>query len=260
VAEESNREGDGVRERFGRVARNYATSHFHADPTRLDEVVVLAEPQVGEWALDVATGTGNTAFALAPLVERVVGLDLTAQMLAEAARLQAERGITNAAWVLGDAAALPFADESFDLFTARAAPHHFGDLEQALGEAARVLRPGGRACFVDCSPPDRVRDFLHQVEARRDPSHVLSRTLDEWRVLLERAGFVVEVARRRDLDWDFHGWMSNMAVPPDREEELARAIEGAPAAVLEELRPRRQDGRLWHTYWHALIRARRPVP
>ena len=83
--------------------------------------------------------------------------------------------------------------------------------------------------------------------------------MEEWREVLERAGFVVEVARRRDLDWDFHGWMSNMAVPPDREEELARTIEAAPAAVLQELRPRRRDGRLWHTYWHALIRARRPA-
>src|SRR5437660_10419923 len=148
MTEESTRGEEGVRERFGRVARNYATSHFHADPTRLDEVVVLAEPRVGDRALDVATGTGNTAFALAPAVARVIGLDLTSQMLAEAARLQTEREVTNADWVLGDAAALPFADGSFDLYTARAAPHHFPDLEQALREASRVLRPGGRACFI----------------------------------------------------------------------------------------------------------------
>jgi hypothetical protein len=53
--------------------------------------------------------------------------------------------------------------------------------------------------------------------------------------------------------------MSNMAVPADREEELARTIESAPAEVLQQLRPHRRDGRLWHTYWHALIRARRPA-
>src|SRR3989442_12740909 len=129
---------------------------------------MLAGPDLEDIALDVATGTGNTAFALAPMVARVVGLDLTAQMLAEAVRLERERRVTNAVWVLGDAAALPFADASFDLYTARAAPHHFPDLEKALQEAARVLRPGGRACFIDCSPPPQVRDFLHPVEEGRD--------------------------------------------------------------------------------------------
>jgi ubiquinone/menaquinone biosynthesis C-methylase UbiE len=258
VGEHSSEQSGGVRERFARVARNYTTSHFHADPNRLDEVVVLAEPGVEDLALDVATGTGNTAFALAPLVARVVGLDLTAQMLAEATRLQRERGATNATWVLGDAAALPFADASFDLYTARAAPHHFPDLEKALSEAARVLRPGGRACLVDCSPPAAVRDFLHLVEKRRDPSHLRSRTVEEWTGLLEGVGFEVEIARRRELEWDFHGWMANMAVPADVEEELARNIEHAPDEALELLKPQRRDGQLWHSYWHALIRARRP--
>ena len=258
MGEQSIEQAGGVRDRFARVARNYASSHFHADPTRLDEVVVLAEPSLEDLTLDVATGTGNTALALAPLVARVAGLDLTPQMLAEATRLADERGVTNAAWVLGDAAALPFADASFDLYTARAAPHHFPDLERALREAARVLRPGGRACFIDCSPPPEVRDFLHRVEKGRDPSHLLSRTMGEWVGLLEDAGLEVEVARRRELEWDFHGWMANMAVPADREEELARIIERAPGELLELLKPRRRGGRLWHAYWHALIRARRP--
>ena len=250
---------EDVRERFGRVAPNYATSHFHADPARLDEVVVLAEPRSQDVALDVATGTGNTALALAPHLAHVVGLDLTAEMLDEASRIQAERGIANTTWVLADAADLPFADRSFDLYTVRAAPHHFGDLEKALREAARVLRPGGRACFVDCSPPSEVRDFLHQVEKGRDPTHVRSWTVDEWTELLEAVGLQVELARRRELEWDFHGWMGNMAVPPDQEEQLARTIESAPSAALRLLRPHRRDGRLWHRYWHALIRARRPA-
>jgi ubiquinone/menaquinone biosynthesis C-methylase UbiE len=250
-------QADSVRQRFAPVAANYATSAFHADRGRLDEVVALAQPEPTDVVLDVATGTGNTAFALAPLVARVTGLDLTPEMLAEARRLKWERGVANAGWVLADAGALPFEAETFDLYTARAAPHHFEDLPVALSEAARVLRPGGRACFVDCSPPAEVRDLLHEVEVGRDPSHVLSRTVEEWTELLEGAGFVVEAARRRELDWDNHAWMANMAVPADREAGLAGLIEGAPATARERLRPERRDGRLWHAYWHALIRARR---
>ncbi|MBO0687751.1 MAG: methyltransferase domain-containing protein [Candidatus Dormibacteraeota bacterium] len=251
---------EDVRERFAAVAGNYASSSFHAGRAGLDEVVALAGPQAGDLVLDVATGTGNTALVLAPSVARVTGLDLTSEMLAQARRLQAERGVGNADWVLGDAEDLPFASGSFDLYTARAAPHHFQDLEAALAEAARVLRPGGRACFIDCSPPPEVRDLLHQVEVRRDPSHVLSRTVEEWTRLLEAAGFEVELAQRRELDWDNRGWMANMAVPAGLEEELAAAIESAAGPARERLRPERRDGRLWHAYWHALIRARRPAP
>src|SRR5437660_1270317 len=84
----------------------------HASSVRLQEVVDLVRPKQGDLALDVATGTGNTAFALAPRVRRVVGLDLTREMLDEARRVAAERTITNLDWVIGDASHLPFQDDT----------------------------------------------------------------------------------------------------------------------------------------------------
>ena len=92
-----------VRDSFSKVAANYSKSTFHASSVRLQEVVDLVRPKQGDLALDVATGTGNTAFALAPRVRRVVGLDLTREMLDEARRVAAERTITNLDWVIGDA-------------------------------------------------------------------------------------------------------------------------------------------------------------
>ena len=59
-----------VRDSFRNVAANYAKSTFHASTIRLQEVLDLARPKPGDLALDVATGTGNTAFALAPRVRR----------------------------------------------------------------------------------------------------------------------------------------------------------------------------------------------
>jgi ubiquinone/menaquinone biosynthesis C-methylase UbiE len=249
---------EDIRASFAPVASRYTRSLFHADPARLDEVLELAEPAAGETALDVATGTGNTALALASHLEAVVGLDLTPEMLDEARRVAAERGVTNVSWVRGDACRLPFGDSAFDIYTVRAAPHHFHDLDSALAEAVRVLRPGGRACFVDCSPPAPARDLLHAVEVGRDPSHVRSLTLEEWVARLDAAGLEVEAARRRELDWDFGAWMANMAVPEDRQASLAAVVEGAAGAARDELSPVRRDGRLFHRYWHALIRARRP--
>ncbi len=249
---------DDVRFRFAPVAANYATSSFHADPERWQEILTLAQPRERDRVLDVATGTGNTAFALAPHVAHVVGLDLTPEMLTQARRVAAERGAENVAWVIGDAGSLPFDDGHFDLYFVRAAPHHFPDLDRSLLEADRVLKPGGRACFIDCSPPRAARDHLHAVELGRDSSHRRSLTVEEWTDRIEAAGLVVETAERRELDWEFDAWMRNMAVPAERAADLERVVESAGGRAREELRPERREGRLWHAYWHALIRARKP--
>jgi ubiquinone/menaquinone biosynthesis C-methylase UbiE len=246
---------DDVRSRFAPVAANYTRSTFHASSERLQEVLDLALPKAGDLVLDVATGTGNTAFALAPYVRRVIGLDVTREMLDQARRLTAERDVKNVDWVLGDVAALPFQDDTFDLYTVRAAPHHFADVDAFLSEAIRVLKSDRDAVFIDCAPPAPARDVLHEVEVRRDPSHVRSLTLDEWIDYVTRAGFEVEVAAARELDWDYDEWMRNMAVDPALAGELAGVIEAAQGKAREQLHPERREGKLRHAYWHCLIRA-----
>ena len=249
---------DDVRASFAPVAANYSRSAFHTSSERLQEVLDLVCPLKGDLALDVATGTGNTAFALAPHVRRVVGLDLTREMLDEARRLTVERGIVNADWVIGDASRLPFPDATFDVYVVRAAPHHFKDFDGFVSEAFRVLKPGRDAAFVDCAPPAEARDVLHEVEKRRDPSHVRSLTVAEWSERLGAAGFEVEMARARELDWDYEGWMTTMAVRPELAAELAGLIESAQGEARSQLHPARRDGKLHHAYWHCLIRAHKP--
>ena len=249
---------EDVRKAFAPVAANYVTSSYHASPELLDEVIDLAQPLPADVVLDVATGTGNTALALAQHVSRVVGLDLTVEMLDQARKVAAERGIGNVEWRLGDAESLPFPDDSFDLWISRAAPHHFHDLERGLGEAHRVLKRGGRAVVIDSSGPREARDHLHQVELRRDPSHVRMLTLEEWIGQLEAAGFAIEDARLRQLEWDFEPWITRIGVPAEKVEALAAIVESAAGPARDQLRPERREGRLWHRYWHALVRARKP--
>lgn len=84
-----------ARKVFGKRASYYVDSESHTDKAVLNRVVELASPSAGDIALDLATGTGHTAFAIAPLVGRVVGIDITPEMLEEGRRLQATKGIKN---------------------------------------------------------------------------------------------------------------------------------------------------------------------
>ena len=183
-----------VRKVFGARAAFYATSPAHTDPQVLARVVALAGPQPDWLALDIATGAGHTAFALAGHVRAVFGTDLTAEMVREAAQLQTTRGIANVAFALADVHNLPFPLGTFHLVTCRRAAHHFSRIELALAEMHRVLRHGGRIVIDDRSVPedDFVDACLNELDRYHDESHVRQYRPSEWRQMLQGQGFTVE--------------------------------------------------------------------
>jgi len=180
---------------FGERAAFYTTSPAHTDPQVLARVVELAHPERGWAVLDIATGSGHTAFALAPHVASVIGIDITTEMLREAESLKADRGVTNVVFRTGDVHKLPFADETFQLVTCRRAAHHFSNIAVALQEIRRVLSPGGRVVIDDRSVPedDFVDQCMNLLDTYHDESHIREYRPQQWRRMLEDAGFVVEV-------------------------------------------------------------------
>lgn len=106
----------------------------------------------GTQLLDVATGPGYVATAAAGRGVEPVGLDFSETMLGHAR--SRSPGVE---FVRGDATALPFEDESFDAVVAAFLLLHLGTPERAVAEAARVLRPGGRAAFSVWDEPGRGR-------------------------------------------------------------------------------------------------------
>jgi SAM-dependent methyltransferase len=184
---------DQARRIFGERAAFYTTSPTHADPQLLARVVALAAPHPDWLALDIATGTGHTAFALAARVRAVVGTDLTPEMLREARHLREARGIANAAFTLADVHDLPFHAGTFHLITCRRAAHHFSRMGLALGEMHRVLRDGGRLVIDDRSVPedDFVDAFLNELDRYHDESHVREYRPSEWQQMLQSQGFTV---------------------------------------------------------------------
>ena len=221
-----------AREQFGRVAEAYVRSKGHAEGEDLERIVALAAATAEDRVLDVATGGGHTALALARVAGRVTASDLTPEMLAAAEAHLRGAGVTNVDFAPADAQALPFPADAFDIVTCRIAPHHFPDPAAFVGEVRRVLRPGGRFLLEDTVvPAGEPAGYINRIERLRDPSHVRSLTVDEWWGLLLDAGFSllhVETFRKRH---DLAEWMERMQTPPDKQAEVRAAFAGAPPAV-----------------------------
>jgi ubiquinone/menaquinone biosynthesis C-methylase UbiE len=246
-----------VQRNFGAVAANYVTSKVHASGEDLAWLVENAALSGSERVLDVATGGGHTAFALAPYASEVVALDLTRPMLEVAQKEAVVRGLTNISYVEGDAQALPFADASFDVVTCRHAPHHFPDVQQAASEWARVLKPGGKLLLVDSTSPeeDAADTLLHEIETLRDPSHVRNHRISEWRACLSAAGLNVIHAREWGLFLDIPDWTRRMRTPPESVATIERLIRTADPTVSARLRFEERDGSPGFTLPVALILA-----
>lgn len=181
-----------------------------------------------EVALDSGCGTGSLAFALAPHVAEIVGVDLREEYL-EAARAEAP---ANVRFVAGDAMSLPFGYAQFDLACSHRVLHHVRRPELAVSELARVTRPGGRILVADqlgsvdplrsleMDRFERLRDATHQ---RLLPDQDVRGYLDANDLVLLSSEIVTELI---DLE-------QRLELAGFSEEERVRIRGAAPAAAYE---------------------------
>ncbi len=246
-----------VEKKFGEAAADYAASSVHAKGESLGRLVALVEPKPSWRLLDVATGAGHTALAFALHVAKVTASDITEEMLAEARRLAAARGLANVKTARAKAEDLPFPDMSFDCVTCRLAAHHFDDPRAFASEAFRVLMPRGTLAVVDnISPeePDLARAYNH-FEKLRDPSHKRCLSLSEWIKLLGDAGFAVTRSEEMDQDIAFAPWTARMRCSPPTIARLEALLREEP--LRSYLRPRMENGVLAFTLREAIIVAQK---
>jgi demethylmenaquinone methyltransferase/2-methoxy-6-polyprenyl-1,4-benzoquinol methylase len=150
-----------VKEVFSSVAARYDLMNdlMSAGVHRIwkDAMVEWLGPRPGWRTLDVAGGTGDIAFRIMDMARSRGGdaaitvCDINPQMLGEGVRRAEAKGETAIEWVCGNAEALPFPDSSFDAYTIAFGIRNVTHIEQALAEARRVLKPGGRFLCLEFS-------------------------------------------------------------------------------------------------------------
>ena len=170
--------------------------------------------------LDICTGTGHLAGAAAKRGALAEGLDFADAMVAEA-----RTNYPKLTFQVGDAENLPYADATFDNVACGSGHLHFGDADQAIKEAHRVLVPGGRYAFTVWCGPDRggemfklIIDAVHKhgnLDVPLPPAPPLFRFADphESRTTLERLGFNDVQTSVLNLVWE-----------PNRAEDILEMI------------------------------------
>ena len=180
----------------------YATPDFVEQRRATRAALALGS---GENVLDIGSGPGLLACEMATDVGSlgsVHGIDPSESMLALARRRRRPEGVGEIRFVAGDACALPFEEEMFDAAVATQVYEYVQDMPAALGEAFRVLRPGGRLLVLDTDwgsmvwhsrDAERMRNMLAAWEEHLVDPHLPRRLTG----LLSAAGF--SVARRATI-------------------------------------------------------------
>jgi demethylmenaquinone methyltransferase / 2-methoxy-6-polyprenyl-1,4-benzoquinol methylase len=158
-----------------------------------DAMMDWLAPRPGQRLLDVAGGTGDVAFRFlkrAGAGAHATVLDLTESMLLEGQkRAEAENMAQSLNWIVGDAMALPFADNSFDVYTISFGIRNVTRIEDALREAYRVLRPGGRLMVLEFShiPNDMMQKAydLYSFNVIPVMGQVVANDRDSYQYLVE---------------------------------------------------------------------------
>jgi ubiquinone/menaquinone biosynthesis C-methylase UbiE/catechol 2,3-dioxygenase-like lactoylglutathione lyase family enzyme len=233
-----------VQSQFGRSAEAYIHSTIHAKGNDLKKLVDISGARSSDCVLDVATGGGHVANALAPLVSQVTALDLTPEILVQAEKFIRQNGHENVEMVQGDAEQMPFSDESYDIVTCRIAPHHFPNITSFISEVRRVLKPGGQFLLVDNVAPedDELDRFYNEVEKRRDYSHHRAWKKSEWLQMLENERLVVEEWHRFSKTFEFDDWCDRMQLAAEEKKALASFLGSSSAKAHEVLRIKKENG------------------
>jgi len=217
-----------VRESFTAQAKAFAANPWVTDKQRIRRLVAAARLTGNERVLDIATGPGYIAEAFARAARDVIGVDLTAAMLAIGEERTKKRGVPNVSFRIGDVQNLPFEKEEFDVVVTRLALHHMQNPAKVVREMARVCRLGGTVLVEDIYGSEHSERAAYQDrwEKLRDPSHVRTLPISELLHLFREAGLETDsLSTFEDLCPELERWLATTRVPPGDAAEVRRLLE-----------------------------------
>ena len=134
--------------------------------------------------------------------------------------------IRNMAFVQGDAEALPFLDNRFDIVISRLAFHHFSNPYRCFSEMARVVKPSGKLVLIDMEAAEyALRDTEDQIEILRDPSHVRNLSKKELESLFTDHGFTLTACDCKKIPVSLSAWLALTNTPEKVSKMIAERMQ-----------------------------------
>jgi ubiquinone/menaquinone biosynthesis C-methylase UbiE len=223
-----------VKREFARQAASFASPGSFFGLGELGDWIGAHLPlDPDDCVLDVCGGAGHLSRHLSPRAREFVVIDLTRTQIDTGREAVATEGIGNVRFIEGDATAMPFAADQFDLAMSRFAFHHLPDQAAVMREMARVVRPGGHVAVIDMVGGGARHDEL---EILRDPSHTHAVTEPALLAMLADAGAEIVAREERVQALPLEPWLEQAGTPQTAAEQIREAISaeadgGAPTGL-----------------------------
>jgi ubiquinone/menaquinone biosynthesis C-methylase UbiE len=177
--------------------------------------------------LDVGTGTGIIAHNIAPYVRRVIGIDISPDMMKHA---MGRKVSDNVDFLLQDVRDLQFAGSNFTKVTARMVFHHIlHDIQKAMSECHRILQTGGQMFISEGVPPDiRIKDWYTEMFKLKEERQTFME--GDLVSLMAQSGFVdirteIYISERCSI----RNWLVNSGLPQNSQDKIMQMHFDMPA-------------------------------
>ncbi|MBX3000524.1 MAG: methyltransferase domain-containing protein [Caldilineaceae bacterium] len=241
-----------ARQLYNQLAANITLEELHERAHTINapdkEFIRFAEIGEGQRLLEVGSGLGVMTLALAKTgALEVVGVDVSPAMLerAEYLRLSTDDAdmLRRVSYRLGPAHDLPFPGNSFDVVICRFLLHHIVKLDRTLLEFQRVLKPNGILLVAELAGSEDAvkRATQNAIEGKRNPSHAMIRTVEQYREHLGAVGFVLERERMVKKERRLKNWLDEVIADKQTRHAVTEMLEASIETDAAELNVHRQN-------------------